>query len=87
MRTSLNNIRTIDDYLFGRNHPGDALLLEANLVLNPSLADDVLQQQKVYAVIEHYSRKMLRSEIKSVQEKLATAPQYRSFMQRIVDIF
>ena len=87
MRTSLNNIKAIDDHLFGRNAPGDALVFEANLILSSSLRDDIEQQQRTYAVIKQYSRKQLKAEIAAVQQKLHNEQQYHSFMQKIINLF
>jgi len=87
MRTPLNNIKAIDDYLLGRIAPGDALLLEVNILLNSDLADDIKHQQNTYTIIRQYSRQKIRAEIMAVQETLATKPQYRGFMQRIANLF
>jgi len=87
MRTSLNNIKMIEDHLFGRTDTGEALLFEAAMVLNSNLRQDVQLQQNTYAVIEQYSRQQLKAEIASVQRKLETEQQHRSFMQRIVNLF
>jgi len=87
MRTSLNNIKTIDDYLLGNMAPGDALLFEANMLLNSDLPDDMKHQQNTYAIIRQYSSQKIKAEIVAVQKILATAPQHRGFMHRIADIF
>ncbi|MFD0751301.1 hypothetical protein ACFQZS_14215 [Mucilaginibacter calamicampi] len=87
MRTSLNNIKVIDDYLFGDMATSDRLLFEANLLLNSSLSDDVQHQKITHAVIKQYGRQCIKAEIKAVQQTLANAPQYSSFMQRIVNLF
>jgi hypothetical protein len=87
MRTSLNNIKTIDDYLSGRMAPGDALLFEANILLNNDLINDIQHQQSSYAIIRQYSRQKIRAEIMAVQATLTIAPQHRGFMQRIANLF
>lgn len=87
MRTSLNNIKAIDDYLSGCMTPCDALLFEANLLLNSDLVNDIGHQQDTYAVIRQYSRQKIKEEIVAVQKILATAPQHRGFMQRITNLF
>jgi hypothetical protein len=87
MRTSLNNIKAIEDHLFGYNAPGDALVFEARLILSSSLRDEVQQQQNTYKVIRQYSRKQLKAEIAAVQEKLTTQPAHQGFMQRIINLF
>ena len=87
MRTSLNNIKAIDDYLLGSMAPGDALLFEANRLLNIDLANDVEHQQNTYTLIRQYSRQSIKNEIVAVQQRLATAPQHRGFMQRVANLF
>ena len=87
MRTSLNNIKTIDEYLFGSTPPGDRLLFEAKMLLNSDLADDVQHQKNTYAIVRQYGRQSIKAEIKAVQQTLATAPQHHNFMQRIVNLF
>lgn len=87
MRTSLNNIKTIDDYFLGCMAPDDRLLFEANMLLNSNLTNDVQHQQSAYAVIRLYSRQKIKAEIMAVQETLATEPQHQGFMQRIAKLF
>jgi len=87
MRTSLNNIKAIDDYLLDNMHPGDALLFEANMLLNNDLVNDMEHQQNTYAVIRQYSRKKIKDEIVAVQKIVATAPQHRGFIHRIANLF
>ena len=87
MRTSLNNIKAIDEYLLGRLAAADALLFEANILLNDSLADDVQHQQNTHLLIREYGRQCIRAEIKAVQHLLTIAPQHQGFMQRMVNLF
>lgn len=87
MRTSLNNIKTIENYLSGQMLPGDALLFEANMLLNSDLINDIQHQQETYAVIRQYSRQKIKDEIAAVQKIIATAPQHRGFMQHITNLF
>jgi hypothetical protein len=87
MRTSLNNIKAIDDYLLNGMAPGDLLLFEANMILNDELVNDVAHQQSAYAMIRQYSRQRIKEEIMAVQETLTTAPQHVVFMQRIASMF
>jgi hypothetical protein len=87
MRTSLNNIKTIDDYILGSMVPGDALVFQAKMLLNSDLKDDVQHQQNTYSIIRQYSRRSIKEEIMAVQQTLTSAPQYRGFMQRIKNLF
>ena len=87
MRTSLNNIKIIDDYLLGRMAPENLPLFEANMLLNSDLSDDVKYQQSTYSIIRQYSRQNIKSEIKAIQETLATAPEHVGFMRSIGNLF
>ena len=87
MRTSLNNIKAIDDYLLRNLAPGDTLLFEAKMLLNGDLSRDVLHQQNTYSTIRQYGRQSIKAEIKAVQQTLFTAPQHQRFMQRIINLF
>ncbi len=87
MRTSLNNIKLIDDYLLGNMPTADSLLFEANILLNAELADDVSFQKQTHDVIKLYGRQSIRAEIAAVQYKLSTEPKHSGFMQRIANIF
>lgn len=87
MRTSLNNIKIIEDYLSGQMPPGDTLLFEANMLLNNDLINDIQHQQDTYTIIRRYSRQRIKNEIAAVQNKLAVTPQYRGFMQCITNLF
>ncbi|SEV95279.1 hypothetical protein SAMN05428988_0746 [Chitinophaga sp. YR573] len=87
MRTSLNNIKAIDDYLLGCMAPGDAVLFEANVLLNNDLINEIKHQQSAHEIIRQYGRQKIKDEIVAVQEKLAAAPQYLGYMQRIANLF
>lgn len=83
----MNNTKAIDDYLVGNMAPGDALLFEANMLLNNDLWEDVLLQQRTHAVVKEYGRQNIRAEITAVQQILSTVPQHSGFMQRIANFF
>jgi len=87
MRTSLNNIKVIDDYLLGNILPGDKLLFQANMLLNNDLTEDVAHQQKTYTIIRQYGRQKIKNEIMAVQQILTNMPQHHGFMQRIANLF
>jgi len=53
MRTSLNEIKLIDEHIFNNGAPADAALFDAMLVLDPGLAEQVLWQKK--STRDHYS--------------------------------
>jgi len=87
MRTSLSEIRQIDEYLFNQAAAGDALVFNARLVLDPELKYKVLWQKKAHFFVQQYSRKKLRDEIEAVHQQLFSGPAHRSFRQRILSLF
>ncbi|RYY37479.1 MAG: hypothetical protein EOP46_02480 [Sphingobacteriaceae bacterium] len=87
MRTSLNNIKLADDYLHGQLPTGDALLFEAQVLIDSELREDVMFQQSALGLVQKYSRKKLKAEIETVQQKLFTQPAHSSFARRILNIF
>jgi hypothetical protein len=87
MKTLWNETRQIELHLSGKANTGDALLFEAQLLLDPTLHNKVLWQQKTYAIINNYGRAQLKNEIEAVHQKLFTATEYLSFSQKIRRLF
>ncbi|MCS3796971.1 hypothetical protein [Niastella sp. OAS944] len=87
MRTSLNDIKHIDDYLLQYAGKADRALFEARLILQPALQENLAWQQKTYDIIEQYSRRRLKEEIESVHQQLFTEPEHISFRSKILGIF
>jgi len=87
MRTSLNDTKLTDDYLLHYAGESDRALFEARLLLQPALRDNLLWQQKTYAIIRQYSRLQLKGEIESVHQLLFNEPEHISFRQKIMALF
>ena len=87
MRTSLNDIQQIDDYLLQYAGKTDRALFEARLILQPALQENLLWQQKTYDIIRQHSRRRLKAEIESVHQHLFTEPEHISFRLKIQRIF
>ncbi|MFD2864218.1 hypothetical protein [Mucilaginibacter antarcticus] len=87
MTTSWNETKQIEAHLQGTTHPGDALLFEARLVLDNTLADKVMWQQKAYGVIQQYGRRQLKKEIEQVHQQLFIQPAHVSFAEKIRQLF
>jgi hypothetical protein len=87
MRTSLNETRQIDDYLFKYAGAADAFLFEARLILQPELQETMQWQQRTYELIQQYSRRQLKQEIEAVHQHLFSEPEHASFRQRIRSFF
>lgn len=87
MKTSWNELMLIEDYLLSDKKGADRMLHEARVILQPGLKDSVFWQEKTYQLIQQYGRQQLRKEIEQVHEKLFTAPEHRSFRERIIALF
>jgi hypothetical protein len=87
MRTSLNEIKEIEDHLFKYNHPANVLLFEARLILDADLRQNAALQQSAYQTVQQYGRKNLKAEIEAVHQKLMNEPQHTGFMQKLIRLF
>ena len=87
MKTSLNDLRLIEDYLLTGFDPEENCLLEAKLILQPELREEVYWQDKTYQVIRDYGRNQLKKEIEKVHQALFDAPEHQNFRQRILSFF
>jgi len=87
MRTSLNNLKLVDDHVLGLATPQDNLLLEAKLILNPALSDDIYWHKHTLTFVQLYGRKQLRADIAAVHNQLFTRPEHLSFRQSILRFF
>jgi hypothetical protein len=87
MRTSLNKIRTIEEFLNGSMPVDERLLFEAQQVVDRSLAEEVLAQQQTYQLVTAYSRAALRQELESFHHTLMNDPAKKGFRDLIRSIF
>lgn len=87
MMTSWNETKRIEAHLMGTSNPEDALIFDAQLLLDDELADKIAAQQKTYETIQQYGRKQLKIEIEAVHQKLFTDPNYLSFREKILRLF
>lgn len=87
MRTSLKNIKQLEDYHFQKGPVDERLLTEARLLLEPELKDDFNTQKQVYSLVYAYGRRQLRQEIHDVHQKLFSEKQHHTFRQKILNIF
>jgi len=87
MRTSLDEIRVLEQYIFHQQAPEERLLIEAKAHLDKELAMKVQRQQRAYLLIQNYGREQLKAEIAHVQDQLFTQSKYRRFKEMIVNLF
>jgi hypothetical protein len=87
MRTSLIETEQIEAQLTQRSEPGDQLVFEARLLLEPELGEKMQWQQEAYRMIKLYGRDQLKKEIEAVHLKLFTQKEHVSFSQKIRRLF
>lgn len=87
MRTSLIETEQIEAHLMQLSGPGDALVFEARLLLEAELREKLQWQKEAYHIIKLYGRDQLKKEIEAVHRQLFTQPEYRSFGQKIRQLF
>ena len=87
MRTSLNNLKEIDDHVLGLHSPQDDLLFEAKMMLSEDLKDDVAWHKQTLGLVQQYGRMQLREEIAAIHQQLFTQPGHQSFRRQILRFF
>jgi hypothetical protein len=87
MRTSLLETEQIETHLLRLSEPGDALVFEARLLLEPGLNDKMMWQQKTYTIIRQYGREQLKGEIEAVHRQLFNDGAHQSFRRKIMRLF
>jgi hypothetical protein len=87
MRTSLNEIKAIDDHVLKLAPPDEALLFEAKLIINPALYEQIVLHKQTLSLVKQYGRNNLKAEIEAVHQKLFGQPEHESFRQKIMRLF
>jgi hypothetical protein len=87
MRTSLNEIKEIDDHVLQQALPDEALLFEAKLIINPGLKYQVMWHKQTLGLVQQYGRNQLKAEIETVHQKLFSLPKHEGFRQKIMRLF
>lgn len=87
MRTSLNEIKQLEDFLLKKSSQDERLLLSAKFILDPELLEKLRWQKKTYELIREYGRLALRKEIEKVHQKLFLEEEHKGFKQKIMKLF
>jgi hypothetical protein len=78
MKTSLNEIKQIDDHITGQLSDGEKLVIDARMIIDPVLRFNINLQRKLYALVKVYGRRSTRSEVVNVQDKLFQDTKFRN---------
>lgn len=87
MRTSLNKIQAIEEFISGTMASEDQLVLEAQQLVDRMLASEVSLQRATYRVITAYNRAQLKDELNALHQRLLSDPARKTFWDQILSIF
>lgn len=87
MRTSLNELRLLEDYLQQCLPTEDKLLLEAKLILEEDLRERLSLQERCYQLIQLYGRIKTREQLQRVERQIFEQPTHKRFVQKIKQYF
>lgn len=87
MKTSLNELQLIEDFLLADPAGEEKILMQARQILQPALQESIHWQQKTYRLVNAYGREQLKQEISRVHQMLFTAGEHLSFRQKVLHFF
>jgi hypothetical protein len=87
MRTSLNKLQAIENFITGTIAPGERIVFEATQLIDSDFANEVRLQRNTYHVITAYNRAVLKDELNCLHQKLMNDPSKKSFRDLIRSIF
>ena len=87
MRTSLNEIKLIDQYLTRVITPEYRSVVEARLIADESFRLNVFLQKKIFQLLRLYSRKRVRLEAEKFHEDLFNNPGKMAYKKEILSLF
>lgn len=87
MRTSLQEIKQIDDFFSNQLPQQEALLFDAKTILDPSLSYKVRLHQIVVTMAMKFGRKKIKAEIAAVEQKAFAHRDHLHLQQRVEEIF
>lgn len=87
MRTSLNEIKEIEDYLLKTSPVDERLVFDAQMILNPELKTNLTLQRQSYLMINLYGKKQLKTELEKVHRKLFSEKKHQGFRKKIIGFF
>lgn len=76
MRSELNEVCLIDQYLLGRLSKEDAHVFEANMLLDEAIAEKVEAQRTAHRLIRRYASKEMRRRLEEIYQLLLDEPDF-----------
>ena len=87
MRTSLNDIRLIEQYLDNGLSVPERLLFEAQILTNPTLRLNVWLQRKLLKLVGLDHREKVRNRVGEHHDKFFHSPDNAAYYKRVMDLF
>lgn len=87
MRTSLNEIKEIEDHLTGRHNAEEQILFEAKSLLDPLLPQKISWQNNTYCIIRLYGREQIKREIEAIHDELFKESRNKNFVKKVLGYF
>ncbi len=87
MRKSLRDIQQLEVYLANRLSPAEQAHFQAQLLIHPSLYEDMKAQQMVYLLIRDHGRQQLKAELSTIHDSLVQDVEKRSWWEGIRKLF
>jgi len=76
MRSDLNEVYLIDQYLLGRLSKEDEQVFETNLLLDETIAEKLEAQRTAHQLIRRYARKEERRRLEEIYQLLLNEPDF-----------
>lgn len=76
MRSELNEVYLIDQYLLGRLSKEEEQVFEANLLLEEAIAEKLEAQRTAHRLIRRYARKEERRRLEEIYQLLLDEPDF-----------
>lgn len=87
MRTSLNEIKTIEAYLSNSLAVGERLLFEAHMIVDRTLRKNVFAQKLVRRLVEHHRNVLLKEKFDQLFEATLNHPDQENLKRDILKNF
>ena len=83
MRSELNEVYLIDQYLLGRLSKEEKQVFEANLLLDEVIAEKLEAQRTAHRLIRRYARKEERRRLEEIYKQLLKEPDFAHQIKNI----
>jgi hypothetical protein len=87
MKTSLTDLARTEKFLRDELHPADALVYEAQMLVDEDLQKKTFYHRMVHSLVRAYHRKKLKAEVQEVHEKLFKDPARAHVWQELIKLF